>query len=218
MAGNSRLGSESWDALFDFLDPKRGAASGPDRDREAEHRCAEIMRKLVCFFASRRCSNPEDLATETILRVASRCRDVVVSSPGDRVGYFYGVARNVIHEVQRSGLRESRAYELFSQEFPALTPDPDAWTHAEAAQSCLDHCLATLPDHARRLILRYYADEGAAKVTAHRALADELGKSVNALRIEAHRIRKTLQQCVFSCLRASVGGPQTALPLAPKPG
>jgi RNA polymerase sigma factor (sigma-70 family) len=208
MAWPGSLGPESWDALFDFLDPGRRAA-GPDRDREAEHRCAEILRKLACFFASRRCANPEDLALETILRVASKCRDIDVSSYADRVGYFYGVARNVIHEVQRSGQRESRAYKSFAQEFPGIAlPDPDAWTRAETARSCLERCLDTLPAQAKQLILRYHSNEGAAKVTAHRALAEEIGKSVNALRIEAHRIRRTLQQCVFSCLRAAVDGPQ----------
>ena len=198
----SRLGIVG--GAFDFLDPNRAAATGPDRDREAEHRCAEIMRKLVFFFASRRCPNPDDLAMETVLRVAARCREVDVSSYADRVGYFFGVARNVVHEEHRSGLRESKALESFLREISGTPADPDAWKHAEAAQSCLEHCVATLPDHARQLILRYYSNQGAAKVTAHRALADELGKSVNALRIEAHRIRKTLEQCVFGCLHEAV--------------
>ena len=203
MAWQSGLGAESWEELFDFLDPNRAAATGPDRNREAEDRCAEILRKLVYFFAGRRCANPEDLAMETILRVASKCREVDVSSYADRMGYFFGVARNVVHEQHRSGLRESRVLESFLREINRTPADPEAWKDAEAAQSCLERCIGTLPDHARQLILRYYSNEGAAKVTAHRALADELGKSVNALRIEAHRIRKTLQNCVFYCLQKS---------------
>jgi RNA polymerase sigma factor (sigma-70 family) len=204
MASQSGLRAGSWDALFDFLDPARAAATGPDRDRLAEHKCAEIIRKLVVFFASRRCPNAEDLAMETVLRVAAKCRDVDVSSYADRVGYFYGVARNVVHEVHRSGQRESRAYELFAQEVPGFaSPDPETWKDTDAAQSCLERCLGALPEHGKKLILRYYSNEGAAKVTEHRALAEELGKSVNALRIEAHRIRKTLQQCVFACVRAA---------------
>lgn len=205
MASQSRLGAESWEELFNFLDPNRAAATGQNRDREAEDRCAEILRKLVYFFAGRRCPNPEDLAMETILRVASKCRDVDVSSYADRVGYFFGVARNVVHEEHRSGLRESRGLEAFLREISRTPAEPDAWKNAEAAQSCLEHCLATLPEHARELILRYYANAGTAKVTAHRALADELAKSVNALRIEAHRIRKTLQQCVFYCMQKAAG-------------
>jgi RNA polymerase sigma factor (sigma-70 family) len=201
MSWQAGLGSESWEELFNFLDPNRAAATGPDRNRIAEDKCLEILRKLVFFFAGRRCANAEDLAMETILRVAARCRDVDVSSYGDRVGYFFGVARNVVHEEHRSGLRESKVLESFLREISRTPADPDAWKDAESAQSCLEHCIATLPDAARRLILRYYSNEGTAKVTAHRALADELGKSVNALRIEVHRIRKTLQQCVLYCLQ-----------------
>ena len=204
MARSGDLAVESWEEFFNFLDPNRAAATGPDRNREAEDRCAEIIRKLVFFFAGRRCANPEDLAMETVLRVASKCRDVDVSSYADRVGYFFGVARNVVHEQHRSVLRESKALESFLREISRTPADPEAWKQTEAAQSCLERCVATLPDHARQLILRYYSNQGAAKVTAHRALADELGKSVNALRIEAHRIRKMLQQCVFDCLHEAV--------------
>lgn len=204
MARQGGLGEESWEDLFNFLDPNRAAATGPDRNRVAEERCAEIMRKLVYFFAGRRCANPDDLAMETVLRVAARCRDVDVSPYADRAGYFFGVARNVVHEEHRSGLRESKGLASFLQELSRAPADPDAWKDAEAAQSCFERCVATLPDHARQLILRYHSEAGAAKVSAHRALADELGKSVNALRIEAHRIRKTLQHCVFQCLHESV--------------
>ena len=200
MASQSGLGEEAWEDLFNFLDPNRATATAPDRNRAAEERCAEILRKLVFFFAGRRCPNPDDLAMETLLRVASKCRDVDVSMYADRVGYFFGVARNVVHEEHRSGMRESRGLEAFLQEISRTPADPDAWKDAEAAQACLERCLATLPDPARHLILRYYASAGAAKISAHKALAAELTKSVNALRIEAHRIRKNLQQCVFDCM------------------
>ena len=204
MAPQQRLGEESWEELFNFLDPKRAASTAADRNREAEDLCAEILRKLVIFFAGRRCPNAEDLAMETILRVASKCRDVDVSSYADRVGYFFGVARNVVHEQHRRGLRESRGLEAFLREISRAPADPEAWQDAETAQSCLERCLTALPDRGRQLILRYYSHAGAAKVSAHKALADEFEKSVNALRIEAHRIRKTLQQCVFSCMHKVV--------------
>jgi RNA polymerase sigma factor (sigma-70 family) len=206
------LGAESWEELYNFLDPKRKHTTGSNRDTEAEARCAEIMRKLVCFFGSRRCANPEDLATETVIRVASKCVEVDVSSYADRVGYFYGVARNVVHEVQRSGQRESRARESFARELMNIAPpDPEAWEQAEAVQACLQRCLGKLPESGRKLILQYYTKEGSEKIASHRALAVEVGKSVNALRIEAHRIRKTLQQCVFSCLNRGTGTASAAL-------
>ena len=208
MTPRTELVPESWDDLFDFLDPRRRDTYGPERDREAEARCIEIMRKLVCFFASRHCQNAEDLATETILRVAAKCREVDVSNFSDRVGYFYGVARNVIHESHRDGLRESSRLESLKRQLTwQSVPDPAAWKEREAVHRCLERCLGMLNPPDRRLIVQYHGEEeGTRKVTRHRSLADELGKSVNALRIEAYRIRKTLQRCVFQCLSVAYGG------------
>jgi RNA polymerase sigma factor (sigma-70 family) len=202
MAAGAGLDSASWENLFDFLDPNRHQASGPDRNKNAEAKCVEIMRKLVCFFASRHCANAEDLATETVLRVAAKCRAVDVSSFTDRVGYFYAVARNVAHEAHRTSQLDANRAETLTRELPWLpTRDPRAWRHKEAAHQCLDLCIEKLTPRARRLILRYHGDEGATKIDAHRALAAELEKSVNALRVEVYRIRKTLQQCVGHCLQ-----------------
>ena len=194
------LGPESWDDLFDFLDPDRRGASGPDRDRTAETRLSQIVRKLVSFFAGRQCSDADDLAMETVLRVAARCRDVDVSGFPDRAGYFYGVARNLFHESLRSASRESTALQSLRHELLARPPDPGAWEEQEAVERCLDRCLATLPRRTQRLIVRYHGTVGAAKAASHRSLADEFGKSVNALRIEVHRTRKALHECVVACL------------------
>ncbi|MCK7472213.1 MAG: CHAT domain-containing protein [Desulfomicrobium escambiense] len=59
------LTEASWDALLDFLDPDRAARRGPDRDREAELKYLEVVRKLVFFFAGRGCADAEDLALES---------------------------------------------------------------------------------------------------------------------------------------------------------
>ena len=195
------LGPQSWDALFDFLDPERPTATGPDRDRHAEARCAEIVRKLTMFFAGRRRPDADDLAMETLLRVAAKCREVDVSGHPDRIGYFYGVARNLLHESVRSTTREAVALQSFRHEvlrLPAL--DADAWQQEETVRRCLDRCLANLQPRARRLVVCYHESTGAEKIAAHRSLADQFGKSVNALRIEVHRIRKTLLECVSACL------------------
>jgi len=47
------LTPESWDALFNFLDPTRPDKQGPNRDADAEDRFQDIERKLVYFFAGR---------------------------------------------------------------------------------------------------------------------------------------------------------------------
>ena len=101
MPARSSLTAESWEDLYDFLDPGRPDKPGPDRDAVAEARCLEVRRKLVCFFAARGCPDAEDLAVDTLLRVAGKCREVDCRGFADRTGYFYGVARNVLHEWQR---------------------------------------------------------------------------------------------------------------------
>lgn len=188
--------NRSWDDLLDFLDPERPRKRAPDRDRDAEARYVEITRKLVFFFAGRSCPDAEDLAEDTILRVAGKCATVTASGPGDRVGFFFGVARNVLHEWRRDSARH-RPADADLARLPA--PDPQPERDKEALHRCLELCLMKLTPRARRLILSYYREDQAARIEHHRKLAHEFAKSVNAVRIEVHRIRKSLQQCVLEC-------------------
>ena len=138
--------------------------------------------------------------------MAARCKDVDVSGFGDRTGYFYGVARNVLHEWQRCEPADLEHRASFKSELLRLpVPDARSWSEQEVVQQHLPLCFATLPDRARRLILSYYAEERAAKIEHHRAMATEFGRSVNALRIEVHRIRKTVRECVNERLREHSG-------------
>jgi RNA polymerase sigma factor (sigma-70 family) len=194
------VSEQSWDDLFDFLDPGRKHKQGEERDREAERRYREIVRKLVYFFAGRGCTDAEDLAIESLLRVAAKCRQVDITTAGDCTRYFYGVARNVLHEWHRENLRHSKTRDALQRELTRLGAQTSrAWKGEEALDRCLDRCLIRLTVRARRLILDYYGAERTAKIERHRLLADQFGKSLNALRIEIHRIRKTLRECVTEC-------------------
>ena len=197
------LSEESWDSLFDFLDPTRRERRPPSRDEHAESRLVELTRKLEYFFASRGCREPEDLATETILRVAAKSSDLAAIEPGERIAYFYGVARNVFHEWLRENRRESARLQSAAQD-PTLVSasDPERSADTERHQRCLDRCMDRLSRGAKRLILNYYGAERTARIAGHRQLAEQFGKSLNALRIEVHRIRLTLRQCVLDCVQA----------------
>ncbi|HXK09521.1 MAG TPA: hypothetical protein VMT70_07755 [Vicinamibacteria bacterium] len=206
-ASEPLLPQKSWENLLDFLDPERPGKRGPDRDAEAEARYLAIVRKLVSFYAGRGCRDAEDLAVECVLRVAARCGGLDASAHEDRAGYFYGVARNVLHEWFRHELRDTVKRESFRMEIARLgLSDGESWSRKEAVDRCLDRCLGELSPRARRLVLGYYGEEGAARIEAHRRLAADSGKSVNALRIELHRIRAVLRQCVVGCVQ-----PQAAL-------
>ncbi len=208
MPARASLTPESWDDLYDFLDPGRRAKPDADRNALAEARCVEIRRKLVCFFCARGCTEPEDLAVDTLLRVALKCREVDSRGFADCTGYFYGVARNVLHEWQRRSSADAAGRESFRTEFVRLhLPEAHSWAEQELVHRYLGMCLAALTERARQLILSYYREDRAAKVEHHRALAGDVGKSVNSLRIEVHRIRKSVRECLFERLRAETPAP-----------
>ena len=71
----------------------------PDRD-QAGQKYEDIRRRLIRIFIHRGCITAEDLADETINRVARKVREVRDNyNPGDDPAlYFYGVARNVYRE------------------------------------------------------------------------------------------------------------------------
>lgn len=200
------LSEESWDQLFDFLDSTRRVKDARARDREAEVKYREITRKLVCFFASRGCVEAEDLAMETTMRVAAKCALVNCADNNETVRYFYGVARNVLHEWQRDAERDQKDRDSIRRELGGVLREPGEDPQQEVAHLCLERCMTHLTERARRLIVSYYELEKAEKIDRHRTLANEFGKSGNALRIEVHRIRKLLRQCVSLCVSGEDSG------------
>ena len=137
----------------------------------------------------------EDLAEETISRVARRIAD------GENVinlqAYFFSVARLVFMESLRE--RERTPIPLDEvHELPAEQLCEDE--HKENRLRCLDRCLDEISVESRSLILKYYHDERRAKIDHRKQLAELLGIPLNALRIRAHRIRLALEKCVRECL------------------
>ncbi|PYS44539.1 MAG: hypothetical protein DMF71_03225 [Acidobacteria bacterium] len=174
------LQQEDLDRLLAWLD------SDPER---AGLIYEKIRRRLITILASRHCSVPEELADETIDRVARRIEDIRDTYAGEKALYFLGVMNNVHHEYLKR---------------PALPPPPsadeDEGAGKEATHLCLDKCLDKLPPHARRLIEQYYAENKRAKIDLRKRLATEFGISLNILRLRALRIREKLQVCIEECL------------------
>src|SRR5262245_60047613 len=172
---------DSFEALLSWL--------GPTRDEGAQ-KYEAVRTRLIRIFTKKGCTEPEDLTDITINRVAEK-----VPMPdyvGDPLHYFIAVARLVFKEWLRRK-------EIPSEDVPSIAaPDP---AHDEA-RKCLAECLSQLQEDQRALVLDYYVDRKRAKIDLHRELAVELGVSVNALRIRAHRLRSGLEKCVMECLAA----------------
>jgi DNA-directed RNA polymerase specialized sigma24 family protein len=173
------LTQEAFDALLAWLDPEREAAG-----RKYE----EIRLRLIKLFTCRGCSEPEDLADETINRVSKKLKDIQSNYAGDPARYFYGVA-NKVH------------LEYIRRRPPVVPPvTSEASEDVEKEYECLERCIQTLTNENRILVLQYYQLEKRAKIDHRKQLATQLGIAVNALRIRACRIRSALQKCVQNCI------------------
>jgi DNA-directed RNA polymerase specialized sigma24 family protein len=184
------LTPEGFEALLSQLDP--------DRERAGE--IYETIRyKLVRLFEWRGCASPEDLADETINRVARRLSEGVELRSNDPYGYFCGVAHLLFKEVLRRVSREQRA--LTSGDWPP--PPADEEEPSDRQLECLRRCLSRLPADQGDLVLRYYkgnSDSGESNIRNRQQLARQAGIPMNALRIRIHRIRRKLESCVQACL------------------
>jgi DNA-directed RNA polymerase specialized sigma24 family protein len=173
------LEQADFDRLLSWLDPDMDVAGT---------RYEKIRWRLIAILASRGCQVPEELADETIDRVARRVIDIRETYVGDQAIYFLGVMNNVHHEYLK------RRPQPLSIEPPS---DPDA---KERVHLCLDRCLEKLSPHARQIIERYYAENKRAKITLRKRIANELGITASNLRLRALRIREKLQLCIDNCL------------------
>ena len=171
---------EEFDRLLRWLDPEPEPA-GLIYER--------IRWRLIAILASRGCSSPEELADETIDRVARRVVDIEASYVGDKAIYFLGVMNNVHHEFLKRPV------------MPRL-PDPDNDVETkEKTHLCLDKCLEKLTAKSRRMIEQYYAENKRAKIDLRQRIAAELGIGLSTLRLRALRIRDKLQTCIQQCLQ-----------------
>jgi len=182
MNKNWVLSQEAFDALLDWLDSDR---------EQAAIKYEDIRGRLIKIFTGRGCVEAEDLADETINRVTSRLNSIKEEFTGDRTRYFFGVANKVYMEHMRRKL---------PQQSPFTPPDSK---QVEIEYQCLEHCIDSLSEENRYLLLKYYGAEGRSKIDQRRELADELGIAPNALRIRAYRIRLGLQECVEKCVERS---------------
>ena|SRR5437588_4511872 len=176
------LTQDNFDRLLDWLDPNRDSAG---------EKYETIRSGLIDLFDYKGCVGAEDLADETINRVARRVKDIEETYTGDPVRYFYGVGKRVYMEY----LKQRRSAELLPEVLAAPQPDD-----VEQQYVCLDQCMGQLTDSSRTLILQYYRERKQAKVDSRRSLLQVMNLKPSALRVRVFRIRQSLEKCVRRCL------------------
>jgi len=143
----------------------------------------------VQFFRWERAEFPEEHADDALNRVA---RKLAGGEPiMDVERYIFGVARMIAREVAQQRLRHKAALE-------ELKHAPAAQVNAGeiALASVLWDCVLSLAPDTRTFILRYYEGDKQARIRNRRAMSEELGIPLNALRNRALRLRERLEDCV----------------------
>jgi len=169
-------------------------------------RYEEMRRRLVAYFYRKNCPMPDELADQTLNRVARRLEEVNAIEIEAPAKYCYIVARFVFLE----SLREQKNFHLLDEvrqlprETISVSPgrDEDKMVQ-ETILDCLEKCTRALAQDKRDLILRYYIGKERTKIENRRVMAHDLGISVNALSIRACRIRDKLAACVRQCMGAA---------------
>jgi DNA-directed RNA polymerase specialized sigma24 family protein len=170
-------------------------------------RYLEMRRRLARYFDRRNCSSPDDLADETLNRVARKLEEkgqIVGASPAH---YCYIVAKFVFLEFGRRSEQDQTSIDQPQSSNRVVAglavpfrPSVDARAK-ERVFNCLEQCLGKLQPEDRELILDYYRGERRAKIERRSQLATRFGLTMNALSIRACRIRSKLEICVSTCAK-----------------
>src|SRR5262245_9712048 len=165
--------------LLAWLDPDRGHAG---------EKYEQIRASLMKFFESRGCVTPDEQTDQTIDRVARRLSEGVVIHTPNPFLYFYGVALRVLQEYRRR------------RPVPEIVPPVHNTFEQLSRLDCMEDCLRKHPQHIVELLTEYCAGTREERSEKRKNIAEELGVSLNTLRIRVHRIREQLGSCLSGCV------------------
>jgi DNA-directed RNA polymerase specialized sigma24 family protein len=167
----------------------------------------EMRHRLVLYFDRRNRPFPDDLADDTLNRIAWTLEEQGTIAVRPPARFCYVIARFVLLEDARRrehthvSLSGPRRVEKPRHDAARTAEEDEGTARREQRLDCLDGCIETLPSEQRTLIVEYYRDERRAKIDRRRAMAAALRITMNALCVRASRIRDTLESCVDDCCR-----------------
>lgn len=169
----------------------------------------EMHRRLASYFDRKNCLTADELADETLARVAQKLQEKGEITELSPAHYCYVTAKFVFLEYirhaknGRAGLEEFSVSRQPGSDSVVVAPSVgDGGGDQEKMLSCLDRCLNKLSAADSELILEYYQGEKHEKIQRRRQLGIRLGLSANALSIRACRIRTKVEQCVKDCCKS----------------
>jgi DNA-directed RNA polymerase specialized sigma24 family protein len=185
------LNPGAFERLLNWLD--EGASSNGER-------YLEMRRRLAGYFERKNSSMPDELADETLNRVARRLEEEGTIKIDIPAKYCYIVARLIFLEHLRTHAREQGMRAEIREKPPAEEKNQTSREIEERMLNCLEQCAGKLDSANKKLIFSYYVGQERVKIDNRRALAKALGITINALSIRACRIREKLELCVRQCV------------------
>lgn len=182
------LTREAFDGLLAWLHPER---------ERAGQMYEEIRSSLIKGFRAHGCPVSEELADLTINRVAVKLPEFAGTYVGDPIRYF----RRVAHYVHLEYLRREPERVTLPEHVELTAPAPADVEDIEREYECLEECIGTLKPRSRELVLQYYQGERRLKIELRKELAARFNTKLPILRLQAHRIRTALKDCIRDCLR-----------------
>ena len=154
------------------------------------------IRRLQTWFDRKACRAPDELADETLNRVARRLETMGAITGVTSAQFCYLTAKYVWLET----LRQPQFTALPEDELSDRAASDTEAPARETRLICLESCLARLAAEDRTLMLRYYIAEQETRIRQRQVLAASLGVSANALSLRVFRLRARLEACVRECL------------------
>lgn len=164
-------------------------------DESAAREYENIRRGLIRYFRFRGCEHEEELADETINRVAVKTATVEFDGRVKLITYFLSFASRIHMEYLKEQRRTIEKWNDIRNEYLRAMPET---RDDDGRLACLEKCLGARRSDDRELLLGYYAGDKNAE--HRRSLASRHGISVINLHTRASRLRSRVADCVKGCL------------------
>lgn len=149
-----------------------------------------LRSKLILFFSRRMLQFPEDLADESLDRLARRLAEgtEIVSVPA----FALGIARHLAQEqMGRNNLAQTMGDDFWDN-----VTAPLATQSSEEEIASMERCLKKLLPADNRLLRGYYLLAEGKPMETRGKLAERLGISSNTLRQRVFLARQRLRDCM----------------------
>jgi DNA-directed RNA polymerase specialized sigma24 family protein len=168
----------------------------------ASKKYEDIRRTLVKFFDWNRCLRADELADETLNRVAGKLKTEEIQNVN---AYALGIARFVLLEDFKKYRREYSVEDISGGLDSIASPEDTEREIVERIDGqimkvCLHECRAKLGAEDSVFVIAYYSAEDEKQKIHRQRLANTQGMTIGALRTRARRLREKLEQCVIGCL------------------